>query len=293
MLIYRYKNEISSQCANKFFKDVNTLFFPGDVMTSRQREHGTYCELFLNGDSCGYAVALNLADKYKLYSHLFSDTGCMFMDEFQCSPNRYCKDEITNFQILHQTVARGQGQASRYVPVYMCSNSVSTMNPYYTAWNIGHRVQANTKFLRSSGVVLEFSCIESIAAELKGSSFNSAFSGTHYQQHATENLYLNDNLAFIERPQGKSRYLCTLRYNDKNFSLREYPQRGIIYCDTSADESFPLKIAVTTDDHQINYLVLSRSSLLISSFRQYFEHGSIRFRDLSAKEAFYALIAIR
>ena len=123
-LLYRYNYELDD-CADKFFKDLKTLFFPGSVMESKRKASGIFHELFLDGESCGYALSLNSADQLKKYSHLFSDVNRMIFDEFQSESNHYCSDEIRKFISIHTSVARGQGKQVRYVPVYMLSNTVS------------------------------------------------------------------------------------------------------------------------------------------------------------------------
>ena len=58
-----------------------------------------------------------------------------------------------------------------------------------------------------------------------------------------------------------------------------------MYCDTNVDFTFPHKITVTTDDHEINYIMLKQNNLFLSSLRFYFEKGCFRFKDLQCKEA--------
>ena len=67
-LVYRYNYELDD-CADKFYKDIGTLFFEGTTMTSKRRASGIYHELFIDDKSCGYAVSLNSADQLKKYSH--------------------------------------------------------------------------------------------------------------------------------------------------------------------------------------------------------------------------------
>ena len=45
MLVYRFNYELDD-CANKFFKDVNNLFFKGDVMTNKRKAAGIYMNCF-------------------------------------------------------------------------------------------------------------------------------------------------------------------------------------------------------------------------------------------------------
>lgn len=283
-LLYRYNYELDD-IVDKFYKDLGSLFFPTYTMQSKRRAKGTFQELFLNDKSCGYALSLNNADQIKKYSHLFSDIQRMIFDEFQSETNHYCDNETKKFISIHTSIARGQGEQVRYVPVYMLSNPVSIINPYYVEMGISGRLKDDTKFLRGDGFVLEQGYIESASIEQKNSGFNRAFSKNSYTAYSSECVYLNDNKAFVEKPAGKSKYLCTLRYKGSDFALREYTESGLIYCDDKADSSFLTRISVTTDDHNINYIMLKRNDFFLSNLRYFFEHGCFRFKDMRCKEA--------
>ena len=284
MLIYRFNYQLDD-CADKFFKDINTLFFPGSVMQSKRRASGTYHELFLDEKSCGYAVSLNSADGLKNYSHLFSDTMRMMFDEFQSETNHYCGEELRKFISIHTSVSRGQGQQIRYVPVYMISNPVSIINPYYVEMGISPRLNDKVKFLKGDGFVLEQGYVEAASKAQKQSGFNRAFAKNEYVAYSSESVYLNDNKSFIERPNGNPRYLCTIRYNGCDYAIKEYLDLGILYFDDRPDKTFPERITVTTDDHEINYVMLKRNDFFISNLRYFFERGCFRFKDLRCKEA--------
>lgn len=283
-LIYRYNYELDD-VADKFFKDLKGLFFPDKTMTAKKRAKGIFQELFINDKSCGYAIALNSSDSIKKYSHLFSDITRMIFDEFQSESNHYCSDEITKFLSIHTSIARGQGEQVRYVPVFMLANQVSIINPYYVAMGICNRLNAETKFLRGDGYVLEQGFIESASDSQKESGFNRAFKENNYVAYSSENVYLNDNYSFIEKPTGKSRYICTLKYKGNDFGVKEFAESGFIYCDDKPDNTFPMKITVTTEDHSINYVMLKRNDFFLSNLRYLFERGCFRFKDMKCKEA--------
>ena len=283
-LLYRYNYELDD-CADKFFKDLSTLFFSGSVMESKRKASGIFHELFLDGESCGYALSLNSADQLKKYSHLFSDVNRMIFDEFQSETNHYCNDEIKKFISIHTSVARGQGEQVRYVPVYMLSNPVSLINPYYVELGISNRLRDDTKFLRGHGFILEQGFIDSASVAQKESGFNKAFAKNSYVAYSSECVYLNDNKAFIEKPSGVGRYLCTIKYNGTDFGVREFSDSGFIYVDDRPDTSYKYKITVTTSDHEINYVMLKRNDMFLTNLRFYFEKGCFRFKDLRCKEA--------
>ena len=150
---------------------------------------------------------------------------------------------------------------------------------------IAERLNDQTKFLRGAGFVLEQGHVESAAEAQRESGFNRAFSKNKYVAYAAESVYLNDNKAFIEKPQGKGHYLATLRYNGVDYGIRDYMEAGIVYCDDRPDPSFRDRITVTTEDHEINYVMLHRNDFFLSTLRYYFERGCFRFKNLRCKEA--------
>lgn len=294
MLIYRYNYELD-QCADKFFKDIGKLFFPDHIMTSKRCANGIYHNLYLNSGkgevNCGYAISLNSADQIKKYSHLFSDCARMLFDEFQSETNHYCTDEVRKFISVHTSVARGNGEQIRYVPVYMLANPVTILNPYYIDMGISERLKGDTKFLRGDGFVLEQGYVESASLAQKESGFNRAFARNTYTAYNSEGVYLLDNKAFIEKPTGSSKYICTLRYLGVDYAIREYADSGIIYCDDRPDASYKMRITVTTEDHMINYVMLKQNDFLLSNMRYFFERGCFRFKDLRCKEAVLKALA--
>ena len=289
-LIYRYNYELDS-VADKFFKDIQSLFFNDYTMESERRANGIYHELFLikntNAEeriSCGYAISLNSADQIKKMSHLMSDIQRMLFDEFQSETNHYCDREIEKLISVHTSIARGGGKSVRYVPIYMCGNATSILNPYYTELGVSERIQENTKFLRGEGFVLEQGYIDSASRAQKESGFNKAFSRNKYVAYASENVYLNDNKSFVEKPEGKTIYLATLRYNGCDYALREFPDNGIVYCDDRPDITFKNRMSVTTTDHNINYVMLRHNQTFLTHMRFLFEKGCFRFKNLKCKE---------
>lgn len=290
-LLYRYAYEVTD-AADKFFKDLHALWYPQSEFTqSTAKPEFGFIELFFNGVPCGYALALNKADQIKKYSHFLSDIDEILFDEFQSETNHYCSDEITKFMSIHTSIARGNGQQSRYLPVYMLSNAVSLLNPYYTTLGVTNRLRLETRFLRGEGWVLQRDFNESAIKAQETSLFNKAFKDTRYLTMAKQGIYLNDNIAFIETPKSRSQYLCTLKYKGKMYGVKSFPEEGIVFCDTKFDSTFRTKLAVTTDDHNINYVVLKQNSVFIQALRYYFEYGCIRFKNLEAKEALLTAIA--
>ncbi len=289
-VLVRFNNQLDD-CSGKFFKDINDLFFPKDDMTHKIKDKGSYAELYLNGESCGYVLAVNSADRIKQCSHYFADISRMVMDEFQSETNHYCPNEVEKFQSIHTSIARGQGKIVRYVPVVMISNPVTLLNPYYVAMGISSRLNSKVKILRGDGFVLEQNVNKKANELQKTSAFNRAFGKSKYVAYASECIYLNDQNTFIEPVKGYGKYLATIKYRNKNYAIKEYTDQGIIYCDDRPDMTFPVKISITTESHDINYVMLRRNDLIINTMRYFFERGCFRFKDLQCKEAILKMLS--
>lgn len=288
--LYRYNYELDD-VSNKIFKDVQGLFYPNFEFSSRSKMKNIYHELYLGDKSIGYAISINSADQIKKNSHLFSDIDLIIFDEFQSETNHYCNNEIQKFVSIHTSIARGQGSQVRYVPIIMMSNTVSLINPYFVELDISNRLRPNTKFLKGDGWVLEVTNNENAQIAQLNSAFNRAFSKNEYVRYSAMNTYLNDKTAFIENMSGKSNYVVTIKVGDREYAVREYLEQGIVYVDTKVDKTFKFKICVTTDDHNINYVMLKRNDIMLSNLRYYFEKGCFRFKNLECKDATLKLLS--
>lgn len=284
MIINRYRDEIGN-ADDKFFSEIHRLFFKDMEMVSVKCMNGLFEELFLDDVSCGYAVPLNSADKIKKISHLFADTAVMIFDEYQSENGVYAPNEIQKFISLHTSVARGGGKQVRYVPVYMCSNLISVVNPYFLALGITDRLDDKTKFLRGNGFVMEQHFNEYAAQEQAESGFNKAFGSEAYVQYTTQLKYLNDSSAFINKPTGQSNYICTIIIDKEQYAVRYYYQDGVAYCDQRVNEQHPSKISVKVSDHNVGYRMAQSNSFIIQALRSYFDQGNFYFKNARCKSS--------
>ena len=297
LILVRFSYELNG-IEDRFFKDIRELFFPYYTMYSKPIVDGKFRELFVYPndqeeleESCGYCIALNDADLVKKYSHFFSDVELILFDEFQSETNHYCSEELVKFQSIHKSIARGRGKQVRRVPVIMMSNAVTLLNPYYTAFGINKKLSSKTKYLRCKGLVFERHFNENASKRAQESGFIQAFDDSDYTKYSTENTYLNDNNNFIEKPEGKSKYVVTIKYKNKEYGIRTFDELGIVYCDDRPDKSVKNKICVTTDDHNVNYVMLKSNDMFLANLRFYFNKGCFRFRDLQCKEAILTMLS--
>lgn len=296
-LLYRYKYELTD-VKESFFSEIGRLFFNDYFFETKARAKGSYLELYLIKKSdkdnpllCGYAVPLNSSEQIRKRSHVFADVDTCLMDEFQSETNNYCADEFNKFFSVHMSIARGGGKQVRFVPVIMLSNCVTLLNPYYTALEISSSLKKDTKFYKGDGFVIEQAYNKNVAKKQEESAFARAFKNSKYSDYASQNIYLNDNYAFISTCAGKSRYLATIRLDNKDYAIREFADTGIIYCDNKIDPSSNNNFVITTDDHNVNYVMLKTHSFFIETMRYYFDHGCFRFKDLNCKNAVFKMLS--
>lgn len=290
IVLYRFKNELKG-CSNKIFSSVKELFYPDYSMYEKSEGDGAFVRLFLEknnaSEHCGYACAINTADKLKRYSNELSDACVMFYDEFMSETNIYAPREVEKFISLHTSIARGGGSQCKYLPVYLCGNCVTLLNPYYCALGVFERLRKDTKYLRGKGWVLEQGFNEYAAEASRNSAFNIAFSGSDYIAYSTENIYLRDSEKLIGKPPGKSRYVCSIISNKGNFSIREYD--GVMYVCSSCDMNYPIRYTLESESLAGGERLLSDS--FINIMRNYFRHGKFIFENQTCKNIIFKFLS--
>lgn len=289
-LVYRFKYSAPS-LADAFWGDIGTLFFPNHKFEGKVQEGGSYVELYLDDELCGYGLCLNSRSRIKELSHLFNKVEYMLLDEFQSEDNKYCADEIRKFRSIHESVARGNGKQVRFVQTFLVGNCISLLNPYFVAFGLSEKIQRNTKFLKGRGLVLEQTLNKSASEAQRNSSFNSAFVDQRYLDYSSQNVYLDDNTTFIEKLTGDNRYLLTIIYNGNEYCIRCYEEQGIMYCGKNVDKTWNYRISITTEDMRPNYVMLKNNEKVISYLKYFFNQGCFRFKDLQCKEAVIHMLA--
>lgn len=293
ILVYRFAYEVYDAC-EKFFSDIRNLFFPEYTMNQKMMEKDVFAALFLaKGEeeavNCGYVISLNKADNIKKCSHLLADAGIMFFDEFQSEAGQYASNEIQKFQSIHTSLARGQGEQVKYLPVIMVSNFVSLLNPYYTALKISERLQENTNYLRGDGWVLEQGFNDSASKAQKASAFNRAFGESKYNKFSADRFYLNDNNTFIKKMNGRGSYIFSLHSSGAWYGVRFYSDQAILYVSKSADLTSPKKYAANPEDMTEETLLISATMKI--RLRDMFDRGAFRFDNLESKAAAFSLLS--
>ena len=294
-IIYRRKYELPS--AHEIFGDVMSLHpeFAGE-MTSTSQARGLFYEIFLDGDSCGYAVSLNNPDELKKYSPIFREVDFLFMDEYQLETGKYLSDEFAKLKSVLLTIARGNGKQSRNVTLVLAGNNVSILNPYYIHFGIYKRLKKGTKKMAGYGWVAEFIFNESASKEIKNNTLFKALSTTEdrYMKYSTEqDCYLVDSNAFIEKaPKGRSKYLFTIVHDNVRIGIREYYDEGIIYASNKPDSTCKTIVTFKASDHNQNTMMLNHYCYLWKNIREAFQKNFLRFSDVKIKNSLLEILGV-
>ena len=293
MIVKRFKYQLPNT-DEKLFKLVHERWFKSDQLSSKKREQGQYLELFFNNKACGYVVDVNSAFKLKDISQYFTDTDAIFMDEFQAL--EYADDEIKKFHTLITSVCRGLDQPSRYVPVYMCCNHISSLNPYYKAWGVSSQVDQMQKgFIRGDGFVIERDFNEKVAAIQADSAMNRPFKNSDIYQHSVNNTSFIDNYNFVEKLRtGKFDYICNIIVDKQYISLRRvYDIPGVnYYFSDQVNKSHNTNFVIKSNDHDQDTFLLKRNIQFLMAMKNQFDHGFVRFSSLEVKEKAFEFLMI-
>ena len=230
---------------------------------------------------CGYVIPIRSCDQIKKISSMFYDAWCFYFDEFQpMNRSVYLKDEVDLLYTIYKSVARGDGSAVRYMPVYMASNTITLGNPYFTAFGLNKAIQTNTKFYKGKGVVFENCDVEGLKELHESSSIDRALAS--HMARKGDNLWINDSNTLVCKPDfwGRGLYICTLIYGDEKIGVLQYQGPGYIYLSRKYDKTCPYEYALTLDDKTLNTPLL-RTRTYLDKLRDQFFKGNVRVQDAS------------
>lgn len=235
----------------------------------------------INGQICGYAMALSKAAYYKSAS--FPDVDLIIYDEFIVDTRgfqNYLRNEVDTFLNFYETVARMRDD----VKAFLLANSLSFINPYTIYWNLKKSDKSITK--AENGLVLLEIWNDSEYAETKAKTkFGQLVAGTEFGNMAVDNEFILDSDDFICPKDPESYYYIGVILSGREYSLWSY--YGIIYCQKGYDPS-AAKITFNIDDHNED-TILMKGSGAMQTFIRAFKNGKVRFEDMFVKAEFMEL----
>ena len=299
LLLYRRRYEIS-QAAAGFFKDINKLFFPDLIMSQTTGVKNVFDKLLVYDRSekpiryeCGYATSLSAAEQIKKFSHLLSDIDVILFDEAFPENDNYLKKEIDLFMSVHDSLARGNGEMSKYLPVIIVGNLISIYNPYFDALGIVDTLQINSNFMRGDGFVIEQNFNEISAKKHKESAFHRAFSSAAYNAATQERRYINTSYDMIDSGVADTgRYILTIKYEGSLYSVRYNEEGFFYYVSNTPDPRFKMQHAATEKDLSEDAF-FDPGSMYRKLLKDRFRKNMLKFKNLKCKAAAVHFIAAK
>ena len=278
----RYKDELD-ETAETYFNDIifNKEFPDHEI----KYQSGIYS---IDGNICGYAMALTKAKDYK--SIAYPEVETIIFDEFLIEDNgysRYLKNEVKQFLNFYMSIDRYRG-----VTVLFLANSVALINPYTLYFDLALPYGGN--FFKKGDLLLQMVNNEAYIEDRKQTRFGKMVEGTAFADYAISNKFQDNNKTFIKKKTEKAMYFFTFIYNEVSYGVWIDYKEGKIFVSENVDPSCGIVYAITVDDHTPNTLLLNQlnKSPYFKRFIENYKLGNVYFESLKIKQVVYEVIKL-
>lgn len=281
--VRRFKAELAGHDLNKFFDDIKVNNeFPGHELEVKGKT------FMIDGKVAGSAIALSTSKVKKSVSMPLINKICF--DEFILDKGfyHYLPDEITMFLELISTIARLRDN----VTVFCLSNAITINNPYFDYFGLSIPYGSNIA-RKGKDILVEITYNEGFKAAAGSTRFGRLVSGTPYGEYAVDNKFLRDNKNFVQQKSAAAKYYFTIRFHGVSYGIYADFETGILYASLDADETFPVRFALTADDHTPNTLMIKgRRNPYISNLVACYQDGALRFETVKIKGQLLKALAL-
>lgn len=280
--VRRFGKEVKS-VRSAFFDDMIKLnVFPDHEL--KMQGHKAY----IDGKLAGKMIALSTGDDEK--STPTPDVCTIVFDEFilEKSSRHYLPNEVETFlNLINSTVRMRSGWS-----VWMLANAVTMANPYFDYWGV--KLPFGKSIARfAPDKLIEYVHNDAFEAAAAQSQFGRAIAGTEYADYSIRNKFFLDNDTFIERKTATAKYYFTMRFHSKEYGVYADFETGKLYVSQDADRTYPVRFALTDDDHNPNTLIVKgRRNPYIAALINCYEAGALRFDNARVKGAALKAIAL-
>lgn len=298
IIMYRQRYELID--SSKQFADCLNLYPEfGHAMIDKSIVGGMMREYWLypqhDSDhpvSCGYGIFLKNPDVIKKYSAMFADCWNILFDEFQTETGKYLENELDKFQSVYMSVSRGGGNQSRGVNVYLLSNDVTLMNPYFIRFGIHKRLKKDTRFIRGDGWIFQYEVNRSAIEALEKNAVNVAFKDTGYSKYSRGIGQLYATSSFISKIPSVSRYIFTIKFNDKEYGVRECVDDGILHISSRVEPNCLTTLVYKQSDYNENNKLMVKNSIVWKRLKMSYEANILRFDDIATKNDIFDILGV-
>lgn len=274
----RYKTEFKD--FDKFFDDI--------IKNNEYPDHefkvdGLKC--YIDGKLAGYGVALSTALTKKSTS--YPNVNKIGFDEFVIDSKviHYLHNEVVAFLEFFETVTRMRHgvDIKDDVRAFFMANTVSVVNPYFLFWNL--KPDMNRRFTKRGQIIVEIFKDEEFVKKKKETRFGQLIDGTDYGAYSIDNAFLKDNDTFVEKRHPNAKFQFSILYNNYEYGFWLDHLNGLIHVSKDVDPYSKAKYVITGSDHKPNFILIrsAKKNGAVAMTLQAYEHGLIRFSDLTVK----------
>ena len=141
---------------------------------------------------------------------------------------------------------------------------------------------------------VELTDLEEFREHKKQTRFAKIIDGTDFSKYSIDGEFVADNYEFIENKTPNSYYLFTMVYKGENIGIWCDSKCGLMFVSNKVDLTYPLKYAITTNDHKPNMIVLSNkySREKIKVLTKMYEYGCLRYESLKLKSMMFDIFKL-
>ena len=279
--VRRYKTE---------FKDIGNFF---DDIMKKYPDHEfsvAHGKFYIDKEIAGFYIPLSTSITKK--SVAYPNVNKIGFDEFilEKSTLHYLPNEVNAFLGLYETIARDRNN----VRVMFMANSVTLINPYFLFFDL--QVSKTKRFwtFKNNDLVVELTDLEEFKEHKKQTRFAKLIDGTEFSKYSIDGEFTGDNYEFIQSKTPNSYYCFTLVYKGESLGVWCDSKLGLMFVSNKVDMTYPLKYAITTNDHKPNMIVLSNkySREKIKVLTKIYEYGCLRYESLKIKSMMFEIFKL-
>lgn len=277
----RFQTELKH--SGTFFNDIRGEFpdweLSVDGRKAKARPKGSDGEW----TTIGYFLALTAGATLKSVS--YPNVHTLIFDEFiiEEGTRHYLPAEVDTFLDLYSTIDRNNDR----VRVFMLSNAVRCVNPYFIEW----RIQTGKPFQKRGGgyLVCEFIDNEAFAGEVSRTRFGRFIKETspEYASYAIDNLFSDDTEDLLGKKPPEARLIATLRTRTGEVSLWHDDMMWYVQRKLPRDCNVRLAYKVRArDGERVQTKGEGYMAILVHAIKD----GRVRFDSIESRETIWSVL---
>lgn len=288
VLLRRYKTELKTAKAT-FFNDIiaKNLFPKWDFRPQGDEAQASLKTARTDKDrkwkTIGYFYSLTMSATIK--SGSYPKVTRMIFDEFiiEKGNTTYLSDEYTKFLGFYSTFDRGEDR----IRVFMLSNSVSMMNPYFLANDIKPDEIGEFKVIADEFICVHFPDSEAYKNEFKKTKFGKYIHKyvPEYADYASNNKFKDNHDLNIGLRPPEAIYRFTLETKDNTFSL--WKRSDEWYCEQKLPADLQQRhYTLVIENAHLKMPFLERKARLLVDLRSAYAQGRVTFDNQQTRNGF-------